>query len=149
MPFYIIMILLVIITGLVMGFVSTNLLIGYLLGMILGIVAVLAVVRKLGKKSQKSLIASTLFFKLTRYRATIYNIERESPKTTRATVYGEANDYADLIEVLQQQLRFPTSIAKDAAQYVMEIAKDKPLQEKIREALQYIDGGEKKVVAEG
>jgi len=149
MPFYIIMILLVIIMGLVIGFVSSNLLIGYLPGMILGIVAVLAVVRKLGKKSQKSLLASTLFFKITRYRATIYNIKRESSNTATAIVYGDAHDYADLIEVLQQQMRFPASLAKDAARYVMEIAKDKPLQDKVRVALQYIDSGEKKVATGG
>ncbi len=138
-----------IITGVVMGFISVELLIGYIPGVALGTAMILAIVRKLGKKSQKSLIVSTLFFKLTRYRATIYNIPRNTPSTVSAVVYGEANDYADIIDVLQKQMSFPASTAKDAAQYAMEVAKDKPLQEKIRGALQYIDSGEKKVTTEG
>ena len=146
MPFYAITIILVTITGLVMGFIEIDLLIGYLPGIILGITMVVAIVRKLGKQSRKSLIASTVFLKLTNYRARVYNIQRESSKTVSAVVYGEANDYADIVDVLQKQMSFPSSVAKDAAQYAMEIVKDKPLEEKIREALIYIDSGEKKVV---
>lgn len=146
MPFYVIAILLLIIAGLVMGFVSPILLIGYIPGMLLGTMLALATVKSLGKKSQQSLVFSTLFFKLTRYRATIYKIERELPKVVSTTVYGEANDFADIVDVLQRQMKFPSSMAKDASQYAMEIAKDKPLQEKIREALQYIDNGVKKAV---
>ncbi len=132
-----------------MPFYTIMILIGFILGIVAGTMGSLTLTRKLGRKSQKSLIASSLFFKLTRYRATIYNIERETPKTISTIVYGEANDYADLIDVLQKQMGFPVSLAKDAAKYAMDIAKDNPLQEKLRVALQYIDGGEKKAVAEG
>lgn len=55
------------------------------------------------------------------------------------------------MDVLKKQWRFPANTAKDAAQYAMKIAKGKPLQEKVREALQFIDGGDnhKNVATEG
>ena len=139
MPITIIAIILVV-AGTIMWFVSISSLIGYAIGIASGIILILAVVKKLGSKSRKSLVASSLFYKLTKYKATIYHIHSQQSQSASATVYGNAHDYADLMDVLKQQMKFPSPIAKEAAKYAMNAVGDKPLQEKIMVALQYLGG---------
>lgn len=132
--------ILLVIAGVVMWFILPELLIGYGIGIALGITLTLSTVRRLGRKSKHSIFLSMLFYKLTRYRASIYNISRR-PYNISLTVHdnGDNDDYANLMDVLQRQMKFTAPIAKEATNYALDTAKDKPLQDKITIALQYLD----------
>ena len=148
MPFYTIAILSVVAAGLIMWFVSIPSLIGYTIGLGLDTILVLSIVRKLGERAKHSKIASSLFHKATHFKASIYHIHQQG-KTTTATVYGDAHDYADLMDILKGQMRFPVPMSKEAAKYAMDTAEDEPFEEKIRVALQYLgsDGHKNKTTS--
>jgi len=142
MPFYAIILLVVITAGIVMGFVSISSLIGYAIGIALGITLVLVAVRKLGKKAHTSLSASKSLYKITKHKATVYHIHQQD-KTTTATVYGDAHEYANLVDVLKG-MGFPAITAKEAAKHAMDTMGDDPFEEKARVALQYLGKEPKK-----
>lgn len=148
MPFYAIAILVVIVTGSIMWFVSTNSFIGYTIGITLGIFLLSTIVRKLGRKSQTSTAASSMLYKITRYKATVYHIHYKD-KITTATVYGDAHEYADLLDILKKQMRFPAPVAKEATRYAMKTARDEIFEEKVRVALQYLGNGHKDETIKG
>jgi len=104
----------------------------------LGIFSTVSVIRNQGRKAQKSAVSRELFYKITRYKASIYIVHLEQPKDLKAVVYGDANDYAELLDVLKTQFRFPAPTAKEAAKYAVKESHDQPLEEKIRVALQYL-----------
>ena len=137
MPFYTIAIFLTLFVGMVLWYILPTLLIGYASGIALGVIVVLALVRKLGNRAKYSLIASDLFCKITKYKAAIYHIHPQQPQNNSVTVYGEANNYAQLVEVLKG-LKFQAPIAKEAAQYAMDTVGNKTLEDKITVALQYL-----------
>ena len=141
-----IVLLLSAIAGVVMGFFLPEVLIGYVIGLPLGIALTSIVYRKLGKKSLKSLVANELFCKLTGYRARVFNIDRQ-PKNIPipVTVYGEGHDFADVVDVLKNQMHFKASEAKEAAEHAISVAQGQPLQDQITEALRYFDSEDKKV----
>jgi MFS superfamily sulfate permease-like transporter len=127
--------ILLVITGIVMWFVSMHLFTGYTIGIILGTVFILVIVRKLGKKAQQSPIASELFQKVTSYRVS------KQPQDISIVARDYACEYTDLTDILRNQMQFPLSRAKDAAAHAMSMAEGKPLQEKLRVALQYLGNG--------
>ena len=139
MPFYTIALLIIIAAGLVVGFASTSSLIGYAIGIALETIFVLSVVRKLGKKASTSPSASKLFYKITNYKATVYHIHQQD-KISTATVYGNAHEYADLVDILKG-MKFLTSAAKEAAKHAMDTMGDESFEEKARVALQYLGDG--------
>lgn len=128
----------VVIMAVAMWFLAPSSFFGYVIGLASGITMILSVVRQLGRKAQKSLIASAVFQKITKYRATVFVIHRQ-PYNVSVTVYGDADDYQSLIDILKRQMRFPPDMASQAAKYAMDTAFDKPLQEKLRVALQSLD----------
>lgn len=139
MPILIISLLLVI-AGVVIWFTAPILLIGYPIGIALGAAFILALVRKLGRASKHSKTSHWLFHRLTKYKADVYHIhtQREpEPQSTSFKIYDDANDYATVVDVLKRQMRLSASEAKEAATFAMKSARDKPIGEKVRVALQY------------
>jgi len=57
--------------------------------------------------------------------------------------HNKDNDHesADLLKILKTQMHFPSSEAKDATEYVMEIIPNEPFIDKVKEALKYLDKG--------
>lgn len=133
--------------GVVMSLINKPMAIGLGVGIALGVSLLLSVVRRLGRKSQKSLLANEVFYTITKYKARVFNIPMpQQEKTTKqATIYGKGHDYADLMDILKKQLNFPAETAKQAAKYAMDNAGDNPMEEKIRVALQYIGSDNKNV----
>lgn len=126
-------------SGIAMLFLNKPMSIGFAIGIAIGVSLAISIVRKLGRKSQKSLLASEIFHNITGYKARVFNISLPQPQTSaKATIYGKGHDYADLIDILKRQLKFPSDISKSAAQHAMDTAREDPLEEKIRVALQYI-----------
>jgi aspartokinase len=121
-----------------MKFVSTQALVAYIVGVALGATFVILLVRKIGRKSQKSIVWAEIFRKVTKHRATVYNISRQ-PYNVSVTVEGDGDDYQNLMDILTRQLHFPKSSAEEASKHALKIAKDKPLQDKVTEALKYLD----------
>ncbi len=109
----------------------------FIIGLAIGITLILIIIRKLGKASTRSLVVSELFYKITKYRAAIYNIQRQ-PYNISVTVQG-GEDSANLLDILTNQMGFKIDKAKEAVKHALDIARDKPLQEKITEALKFID----------
>jgi hypothetical protein len=132
--------------AIVMWFSSKASFTAYLVGVALGTALALLALRKIGSKSQKSLLWASIFHWLTKYRARNYTIQRPRENIS-IKLYGEGHDYADLFEVLKNQLHFPASRAKEAAKYATDNASGKPMQDKIIEALKYLD--ESKTVSNG
>ncbi len=149
MPFYIIAILLTLATGTALWFISASAFIGYAIGMAIGITLLLAVVQKLSKKAKHSTLSLSLFYWLTKYKATVYNIRihGQQDKTARATVYSDAHEYADLLDILKGQMKIPATQAKELAKHALDTAKDAPFEDKVRIALQYW-GNEQKNITE-
>ena len=129
----------IVLLGIAMWLMTPSSLFGYLIGLVLGVSVILSLVRKLGKKSQKSLTYSSLFFKLTRHRATVYNIVTK-PYADNITVYGNGdNDYNNMLDVLKRQMKFNSATAIEATKHALSVAHGSPLQEKLTVALRYID----------
>ncbi len=125
------------IIGLAMWFLSPSSLFGYIIGVAFGILLMLSVIRKLGRKSQYSTVATKLFYRLTKYRARFYTIER-TPHNIVVKVYGD-DDSMNLMDILKNQMGFPVERVKDAIKHAVEVASDKPLEERLREALKFLD----------
>ncbi len=126
-------------SGLFIGFMSTEAMIAYAIGLTLGIIISFLSIRKLGSKAKQSAIASAVFRKITSYSASVYNIPRQPNQTIQAVVYENGHDYASIVDILKKQMKFPTEVAKSAAQHAMDTALALPLQDKVKVALQYID----------
>ncbi len=131
--------ILLVITSIVMWFMSMHFFIGYAIGIILGTTFILVIIRKLGRKAQQSPIASELFQKVTSYHIS------KQPQDINIVARDYAYEYTDLIDILRNQMQFSLSRAKDAAAHAMSVAEDKPLQEKLRVALQYLGDGHNSV----
>lgn len=144
--FYAIMTLSIIAIGAALWFISTASFISYTLGTAMGVALTISVMRDLGKKAPHSKFALRLFYKITKYKATICHFRTETlpnnSTNATATVYNDAHEYADLMEILKGQMKLPAFQAKEATEHAISIAKDKPFEEKIRVALQYWGGGE-------
>jgi len=132
-------ILMVAIAGTTMWFIFPALLIGYTIGLALGITLTVLALRKLGRRSKKSLFASQVFHRLTKYKAAVYHIQVQQPKSVSATIYGDGHDYADIVDILKN-MKFPTNTAKEAAKYAVSEVRNESLEAKITEALKYLDG---------
>lgn len=132
-------------TGIVIWLIASEVAIGYAIGAILGIAIgaalAVAIIRQLGKRARRSTFSSNLFRAITKYKAAIYHIYGQQAQSATATVYNDASDYADLVDILKNQMKFQASIAKEAAQHAMDTASDKPIEEKVKVALVYLDGG--------
>lgn len=124
--------------GITTSDISIYLLIGCSIGLALGIALTIWTIRKLGRKANKSPIANTVFYRLTKYRAIVYNIHRQ-PYNISLTVHDDEDDEDNLMDVLQRQMGFSSKKAKRAVKHAMGIARNEPLQEKIRVALQSLD----------
>lgn len=147
MPFYAIATLLSIAIGTALWFIGLGVFIGYTIGMAIGIMIPLAIVQKLGRKAKHSKFSTMLFHKLTKYRASIYNIRVQGPQeaSARTVVYDNAHEYADLMDILRGQLKIPASKAKELAKHAFGTAKNEPFEKKIRVALQYWGNGQKEI----
>lgn len=145
MPFYIIAILATVGTGIALWFVSIGAFVGYAIGITTGIALIVAVVQNLGRKARVSRVCLSLFRKLTKYHATVYNIHvvGEHEASARKVIYDDALQYADLLDILKGQMKIPTSAAKDAAKHALATGKNTTFEEKVRVALQYYGGGNK------
>lgn len=143
MPFYIIAILFTLGTGTALWFIGLGAFIGYTIGTVIGITLLLAIVQKLGRKSKHSSLSSALFHRITKYKATVFNIrvKGQQEASARTVVYDNAHEYADLMDILKSQLKIPASQAKDLAKYALGVAENEPFEEKIRVALQYWGNG--------
>lgn len=124
--------------------IAITLAIGYGFGILSGSLLILALVRKLGRKAKVSSVALSLFQRLTKYRAAIYNIPRQ-PMNISVTVHGDNDDNESLTDILQRQMGFPAATAKQAVKHTMNEATDKPMEEKIRVALSYLDSQNKHI----
>jgi len=125
-----------------MWFLAPSSFFGYIIGVAFGVTILLTSIRKLGRKANKSVIAVTLFQRITKYKASVYVIHRQ-PYDIRVTVHGNGNDYDTLFNILKQQMHFPASQAIEATNYALSMAEDKPMEEKIRVALQSLDSNNK------
>ncbi len=137
MPFYAITLLVTLASTFGLWFISLGAFISYLVGLTTGIVLTVAVAQNLGRKAKHSVFYRSLFAKLTKYKASVYNIriQGQHEATTQTVVYDDAHEYAELMETMKG-LKIPASQAKDLAKRALSIAKDKPFEEKVRVALQ-------------
>ncbi len=110
--------------------------IGMILGMILGATLELWLIRKIGKKSQFSRVWAMVFHRITEYRAMVFEIER-TPCNIIVKVYGD-DDNKNLKDALKQ-MGFSSDRITETIGHVIKNAPDKPLEEKLREALKYLD----------
>ena len=100
------------------------------------------IVRKLGKKARKSLLAWEVFSKLSAYKVPSYTIKRYASKEQNDIIDGE---YRDIVAVLKDQMKFPPAKAREAASYALSQSPDEPLEGKIREALVYLGNGHRQL----
>lgn len=112
----------------------------FCIGTASGIILTLFLLRKLGKASYYSLIALELFYKITKYKATVYNIERV-PHNITVKVNGQStNGEQDLQDILiSTQMGFPKDKVNNAIKYIQETMPTESLENKLREALRYLD----------
>lgn len=143
MPFFITAILMTFAIGTATWFISINAFIGYAIGVTTGTISLLALIRNLAKKQRYSAIATIAFSKLTRCKPKIYHIHvrGEQDKNATAKVYTDDHEYADLLNILRQQMQLPLLTARQLAKSAIEEARGKPLEDKIRVALQHWGNG--------
>ncbi len=110
----------------------------FLAGLTTGIILIVLLIRRLGKASRKSLLWTEVFHKITGYKAATYIIDR-SIRNVIVKVSGNDDD-TNMLEALAE-LGFPKGKALDAIKHVKNIIQNAPLQDKLTEALRYLDNG--------
>ncbi len=127
--------------GVVMWFMGAQAITAYLIGLAVGITLTCAILRRLASKCQRSAVCSEIFYKITKYRAKVYNVYQEPKNGKSTTVYADTKEYDSLLDVLKNQMGFPSKTAQEAAKHAMTESRDLPLEDKIRVAIKYAGNG--------
>jgi len=123
----------------ILWFFSPPIMFGYIAGLLGGGYITTVILRKLGKNARRSELSKAVFYKLTKYQATIFRIDVSKKPDEVIAVTHSDDDFKNIMDVLKRQMRIQPNRAMEAARFAMDVAANFPLQEKIRVALQWLD----------
>ena len=106
--------------------------IGFILGLFFSILFILSILRQLGKSAEKSSIMRTVFSHVSSYNAPIFFVRGVA--TTDIPIDKE---YNDMVETLKK-MGFSSMEAKEATIYTIQFTPNKPLEDRLIVALQYL-----------